>query len=490
MKARTVMQKDQKDEWFDGLDEELVRELLDDESPFFVVQAGSKISEEDATNRLIYSGLRAEDMGNDLSVKTWNAQSHTQHQTRINSMLERGLPKIENKYSLKIKTCGNGIADDGYKWRKYGQKWIKNSPNPRSYYKCTNPRCSAKKLVERSKDDPDTLVVTYEGFHLHFADSYFPLQPFQDDTSPAKKAKKAISEAESSQAKETLETTRANYTSYKPPPSSIEGCPQEMSLEAGFSQQGSSLVVEISTNIGLEDLNGKDMDLHDVFRVMGLCIGQDEPNQDYPSKKECNIEESVGNACISHVDQGFGLRGYFAPAQAGKKLVLNTQFPETLGLGGFSLVRGLGKEFTHKKYYPKNKKRIPKADEQKSGGSKDVADCDEANKKILEFVHFLKSPEKYEELGAKIPKGALHICPPGTGKALLAKATAGESGVPFLSMSGSEFVERVVGVGPSRVRSLFQEARECAPSIIFIDEIDAIGRKRGRGAFSGGNSES
>ncbi|KAK8685425.1 hypothetical protein V6N13_041426 [Hibiscus sabdariffa] len=238
MEARTVMEKDEKDDWFDGLDDELVRELLDDESPFFVIQATSKLSEEDATNRLIYSGLRAEDTGNDLSVKTWNAQSHTQHQTRINSMLERGLPKIENKYSLKIKTFGNGMADDGYKWRKYGQKWIKNSPNPRSYYKCTNPRCSAKKLVERSKDDPDTLIITYEGFHLHFADSYFPLRPFQDDTSPAKKAKKTISEAESSQAKETLEINRANYTNYEPLPSSIEGCPQEMSLEFGFSHQG------------------------------------------------------------------------------------------------------------------------------------------------------------------------------------------------------------------------------------------------------------
>ncbi|KAK8918326.1 hypothetical protein KSP39_PZI021776 [Platanthera zijinensis] len=120
---------------------------------------------------------------------------------------------------------------------------------------------------------------------------------------------------------------------------------------------------------------------------------------------------------------------------------------------------------------------------------KDVAGCDEAKQEIMEFVHFLKNPKKYEVLGAKIPKGALLVGPPGTGKTLLAKATAGESGVPFLSISGSDFMEMFVGVGPSRVRSLFQEARQCAPSIIFIDEIDAIGRARGRGGFSGSNDE-
>ncbi|XP_060176483.1 ATP-dependent zinc metalloprotease FTSH 8, mitochondrial-like [Lycium barbarum] len=117
---------------------------------------------------------------------------------------------------------------------------------------------------------------------------------------------------------------------------------------------------------------------------------------------------------------------------------------------------------------------------------KDVAGCDEAKQEIMEFVHFLKNPKKYEELGAKIPKGALLVGPPGTGKTLLAKATAGESGVPFLSISGSEFMQMFVGVGPARVRSLFREARRCAPSIIFIDEIDAIGGERGRGRYSRG----
>jgi len=151
----------------------------------------------------------------------------------------------------------------------------------------------------------------------------------------------------------------------------------------------------------------------------------------------------------------------------------------------------------------------------------DVAGCDEAKAEIMEFVDFLKRPKKYEDLGAKIPRGALLVGPPGTGKTLLAKATAGESGVPFLSISGSDFMEMFVGVGPSRVRDLFAQARGQAPSIIFIgtrlisimcscifrrvlpwarshsvsysttpaDEIDAIGRQRGRGGMMGGNDE-
>eukprot|EP00250_Pteridium_aquilinum_P016783 c23293_g1_i1 orf=2-1303(-) len=102
---------------------------------------------------------------------------------------------------------------------------------------------------------------------------------------------------------------------------------------------------------------------------------------------------------------------------------------------------------------------------------KDVAGCDEAKQEIMEFVHFLKKPKKYKELGAKIPRGALLVGPPGTGKTLLAKATAGEADVPFLSISGSDFMEMFVGIGPSRVRDLFAQARQCAPSIIFIDEI-------------------
>ncbi|KAK0564233.1 AAA ATPase afg3 [Tilletia horrida] len=119
----------------------------------------------------------------------------------------------------------------------------------------------------------------------------------------------------------------------------------------------------------------------------------------------------------------------------------------------------------------------------------DVAGMDEAKEEIMEFVQFLKQPEKYTKLGAKIPRGAILSGPPGTGKTLLAKATAGEAGVPFLSVSGSEFVEMFVGVGPSRVRDMFAMAKKHAPCIIFVDEIDAIGKSRGKSGSFGGNDE-
>ena len=120
---------------------------------------------------------------------------------------------------------------------------------------------------------------------------------------------------------------------------------------------------------------------------------------------------------------------------------------------------------------------------------KDVAGLEGAKEEIQEIVDFLKQPEKYTALGGKIPKGALLVGPPGTGKTLLAKAVAGEAKAPFFSLSGSDFVEMFVGVGASRVRDLFKQAKEKAPSIIFIDEIDAIGRARGKSNFSGSNDE-
>lgn len=120
---------------------------------------------------------------------------------------------------------------------------------------------------------------------------------------------------------------------------------------------------------------------------------------------------------------------------------------------------------------------------------KDVAGQDEAKEEIEEIVDFLKNPDRYTKLGAHIPKGVLLVGPPGTGKTLLAKAVAGEAQVPFFSLSGSDFVEMFVGVGASRVRDLFKQAKEKAPSIIFIDEIDAIGRARGRNAAQGSNDE-
>jgi ATP-dependent metalloprotease FtsH len=120
---------------------------------------------------------------------------------------------------------------------------------------------------------------------------------------------------------------------------------------------------------------------------------------------------------------------------------------------------------------------------------KDVAGLEGAKEEVEEIVSFLKEPERYTSLGGKIPKGALLVGPPGTGKTLLAKAVAGEAKVPFFSLSGSDFVEMFVGVGASRVRDLFKQAKEKSPAIIFIDEIDAIGRARGKNSMSGGNDE-
>jgi cell division protease FtsH len=137
----------------------------------------------------------------------------------------------------------------------------------------------------------------------------------------------------------------------------------------------------------------------------------------------------------------------------------------------------------------KSKARIFDKDENIRLDFKDVAGLEEAKMEVKEIVDFLKKPKKYTDLGGKIPKGALLVGPPGTGKTLLAKAVAGEAHVPFFSLSGSDFVEMFVGVGASRVRDLFKQAKEKAPCIVFIDEIDAIGRARGRNPNLGANDE-
>lgn len=149
------------------------------------------------------------------------------------------------------------------------------------------------------------------------------------------------------------------------------------------------------------------------------------------------------------------------------------------GAGGGAGIMNVGKA----------KAQVFDKDNQKRVTFKDVAGLEEAKVEIMEIVDFLKKADKYRELGAKIPKGALLVGPPGTGKTLLAKAVAGEANVPFLSISGSDFVEMFVGVGASRVRDLFEQAKQKAPCILFIDEIDAIGRARGKNAGFSGNDE-
>jgi len=138
--------------------------------------------------------------------------------------------------------------------------------------------------------------------------------------------------------------------------------------------------------------------------------------------------------------------------------------------------------------FTKSKAKVYVPDDESKVTFADVAGVDEAKDELTEIVDFLKKPERYTDIGARIPKGVLLVGPPGTGKTLLARAIAGESGVPFLSISASEFVELFVGVGASRVRDLFAKAKEKSPCIIFIDEVDSIGRQRGSG-IGGGNDE-
>ncbi|EUC65283.1 inner membrane AAA protease Yta12-like protein [Rhizoctonia solani AG-3 Rhs1AP] len=172
---------------------------------------------------------------------------------------------------------------------------------------------------------------------------------------------------------------------------------------------------------------------------------------------------------------------HFAPTLilAGLLLYFSRRATSGAGSGGSGGIFGIGK----------SRAKLFNQETDVKVKFKDVAGMEEAKVEIMEFVRFLKEPAKYERLGAKIPRGAILSGPPGTGKTLLAKATAGEASVPFLSVSGSEFVEMFVGVGPSRVRDLFASAKKHAPCIIFVDEIDAIGKSRGKGGNFGGNDE-
>ncbi len=158
-----------------------------------------------------------------------------------------------------------------------------------------------------------------------------------------------------------------------------------------------------------------------------------------------------------------------------------------IGLGMW-VFRSIARSQSSALSFGKSRARVADAREVKTT-FKDVAGCDEAKNDLKEIVDFLKSPRKYTTIGAKIPRGALLVGAPGTGKTLLARAVAGEAGVPFFSISGSEFVEMFVGVGASRVRDLFLKAKRNAPCIIFIDEIDAVGRQRGGAGFGGGHDE-
>ncbi|KAK6943633.1 WRKY domain [Dillenia turbinata] len=218
--------------WSSGSEDEFWRELLSDDSSTLMQPHESTESNSTSThssefviNRLlsnVYSGPTLEDFDNALSSASKKIETAKEFsQTRV-SILERSASNVESKYTLKIKSCGNGMEDDGYKWRKYGQKSIKNSPNPRSYYRCTNPRCGAKKQVERSTDDPEMFIITYEGLHLHFAYPYFLFnnnnnnQPLQLNR-PTKKLKSLVQahDIQASPRAKTVDTHEQEGSSHK-----------------------------------------------------------------------------------------------------------------------------------------------------------------------------------------------------------------------------------------------------------------------------------
>ncbi|KZO98416.1 ATP-dependent metallopeptidase Hfl [Calocera viscosa TUFC12733] len=203
------------------------------------------------------------------------------------------------------------------------------------------------------------------------------------------------------------------------------------------------------------------------------------------AQEELGIPQSERIPVAYHEEiSAFSTALHFAPTLilAGLFIYLSRRATGSMGGGGGGGARGIFG-------IGKSRAKLYNQDNDVKVRFKDVAGMDEAKEEIMEFVNFLKDPTRYEKLGAKIPRGAILSGPPGTGKTLLAKATAGEANVPFLSVSGSEFVEMFVGVGPSRVRDLFASARKHAPCIIFIDEIDAIGKSRGKGGNFGGNDE-
>ncbi len=217
----------------------------------------------------------------------------------------------------------------------------------------------------------------------------------------------------------------------------------------------------------------------DIKDLRNQIIARDTVGKNDFEKQQILNKESFPIIPESRRDWGSEIFGFIWPFLI--LIVLWIFFMRMMGRGS----SGGGQIFN----IGKSKAQLFDKDTSVSINFNDVAGLEEAKTEIIEIVDFLKNPKKYTELGGKIPKGALLVGPPGTGKTLLAKAVAGEAKVPFFSISGSDFVEMFVGVGASRVRDLFKQAKEKAPCIIFIDEIDAIGRARGKNAFTGANDE-
>jgi cell division protease FtsH len=212
--------------------------------------------------------------------------------------------------------------------------------------------------------------------------------------------------------------------------------------------------------------------------------------QSSPSSKEIYVTP-VRDEGLVELLESKGIRYQGLPSNTWIGELLQWVLPFALLIGiYFFLFRRMGAPGSQLMNIGKNKAALyENLDEHTRITFRDVAGLDEAKAEVMEVVDFLKDPKKYTKLGGKLPKGVLLVGPPGTGKTLLAKAVAGEADVPFFSISGSDFVEMFVGVGAARVRDLFRQAKEKAPCIIFIDEIDAVGRSRGKGIMMGANDE-
>ncbi|KAK6779275.1 hypothetical protein RDI58_021459 [Solanum bulbocastanum] len=275
-------------------EDELIKELLDDESPFsFAPQHDSITSSSenhyslDVTKSSI-SSLSSwpnnihDDIESGLSMTSNGVlQSHD----ASNLGLGRGLDMMVNKheaheakYTLRIQSCGNAMANDGYKWRKYGQKSIKNSPYPRSYYKCTNPRCGAKKQVERSSDEPNTFIITYEGLHLHFAYPFVTLDPPQSLNQPNKKPKVTNSKAHIYESENTSEVDESPILVNPGPIIELEqglGLDKMGSRGLGFDEMGSQ-------GLGIDGMGSQGL-LEDMVPLVVRNPSINKPTNSYSS---------------------------------------------------------------------------------------------------------------------------------------------------------------------------------------------------------------
>ena len=243
----------------------------------------------------------------------------------------------------------------------------------------------------------------------------------------------------------------------------------------------SNEVSELELNLYSGELTYKKRDDGKVYRytVPNSSLFIEDINEDVWKIKEANKGTDL--------DIAYNLK------RGGETSWITSLLPTLLmvGLTGlllFVMMKKMSGAMSADKTMGFGKSKARRLDAKKKTTFADVAGADEEKEEMTEIVEFLKSPQKFNELGAKIPKGVLLVGPPGTGKTLLARAVAGEAGVPFFSISGSDFVEMFVGVGASRVRDLFSEAKKEAPAIVFIDEIDAVGRQRGAG-LGGGHDE-